>query len=158
GTLFSHDLCLHDLRRILPAARRLGIPLLIGSCGGSGRDAGVDWVAGMARTVAAEHGLDFTIALVYSELDKGYLKERGAAGGVRGLGGLRFDYTAETVDTSTRTVGVMGAEPFAAALAAGADVVLAGRCTDPAVFAALPLSRGVAPRIAWQAAKLAECA
>jgi hypothetical protein len=158
GTLFSHDLCLHDLRRILPAARGLEIPLLIGSCGGSGRDAGVDWVAEMARTVAAEQGLDFTMALIYSELDKDYLKDKVADGRVRQLGGLRFDYTAEAVAASTRTVGVMGAEPFAAALEAGADVVLAGRCTDPAIFAALPMMRGVPPGIAWQAAKLAECA
>jgi len=158
GSLFSADLVRHDLGRILPAARRLGIPLLIGSCGGSGRDAGVDEVAAMAREVAAEHGLTFTMALIYSELDRDYLKGKIADGRVRRLGGMRFDYTAEAVDAATRTVGVLGTEPFAAALEAGADVVLAGRCTDPAIFAALPLLRGVPAGVAWQAAKLAECA
>jgi hypothetical protein len=157
GTLFSEDLCLHDLRRVLVAARRLKVPLLIGSCGGSGRDAGVDWVADMARTVAAEHDLSFTMALIYSELDKGYLTEKVDGGRIRPLGGLRVDYTPEVVARSSRTVAVMGTEPFAAALEAGADVVLAGRCTDPAIFAALPMMRGVSPDVAWQAAKLAEC-
>lgn len=157
GTLFSADLCRHDLRRILPAARRLGIPLIIGSCGGSGRDWGVDWVAAMAREIAAEHDLCFSMALVYSELDKSYVKRKITDGRVRHLGGTRFDYTTEAVDSSTRIVGVLGTEPLAAALQAGADVVLAGRCTDPAIFAALPLMRGVPRGIAWQAAKLAEC-
>src|SRR5438105_6272868 len=33
-----------DLRAILPAAHAAGIPVVVGSCGTSGTDAGVDWV------------------------------------------------------------------------------------------------------------------
>jgi hypothetical protein len=54
-------------------------------------------------------------------------------------------------------VGVMGYEPMAAALEAGANVVLAGRATDTAVLAAVPLMRGCAPGPSWHAAKTAEC-
>jgi hypothetical protein len=157
GTMFSEDLCRHDLRRTLVAARGMGVPLLIGSCGGSGSDWGVDWVANMVREIAAEHGLPFSLARIYSELEPGYLKAKIRNGRIRPLGGLRVDYTAESVDRAARTVGVMGAEPFIAALESGADVILAGRATDPAIFAAYPIMKGVPINVAWHAAKLAEC-
>jgi hypothetical protein len=43
------------------------------------------------------------------------------------------------------------------ALDEGADVVLAGRATDTAVVAALPLMRGLPPGPVWHASKIAEC-
>ena len=52
---------------------------------------------------------------------------------------------------------MMGAEPFMRALEAGADVVLAGRASDTAIFAAVPLMRGFPAGLAWHAAKILEC-
>jgi hypothetical protein len=52
---------------------------------------------------------------------------------------------------------MMGVEPLQAALDAGADFVLAGRCSDPALFAALPIMRGLPPGLAWHAGKVTEC-
>ena len=66
-------------------------------------------------------------------------------------------YDVDAVRRSSRITAVMGAEPFQRALDQGADVVLAGRTTDPAVFAAIPLARGVDPGVAWHAGKIAEC-
>ena len=54
-------------------------------------------------------------------------------------------------------VGLMGHEPIAAAIEHGADVVLAGRATDTAMLAAVPLMRGCPPGPSWHAAKIAEC-
>ena len=51
----------------------------------------------------------------------------------------------------------MGFEPFAQVIEAGADVVLAGRTTDTAVLAAVPLMRGLPVGACWHAAKTAEC-
>jgi hypothetical protein len=48
---------------------------------------------------------------------------------------------------------MMGAEPFMKALDAGADVILGGRATDPAIFAGPPLLAGIPPGIAWHAAR-----
>jgi hypothetical protein len=42
-------------------------------------------------------------------------------------------------------------------LTRGADLVLAGRATDTALTAALPLMRGLPPGPVWHAAKVAEC-
>ena len=51
----------------------------------------------------------------------------------------------------------MGTGPIIEALEGGADVVVAGRCCDTAIFAALPIGRGFDPGLAFHAAKIAEC-
>ncbi len=52
---------------------------------------------------------------------------------------------------------MMGHEPIATALTAGADVVLAGRATDTALAAAFPLLHGLPAGPTWHAAKIVEC-
>jgi hypothetical protein len=39
----------------------------------------------------------------------------------------------------------------------GANFVLAGRCSDSALFAAIPLMQGFPPGLAWHAGKVSEC-
>src|SRR3982074_930347 len=56
-----------DLRILLLEARRARIPLLVGPCGPSGTDSGVDWVSEMARRIAREEGCSFRLACIYSE-------------------------------------------------------------------------------------------
>ena len=43
-----------DLRMLLAAASRASIPLVVGSCGTSGTDSGVHWVAGIVNAICAE--------------------------------------------------------------------------------------------------------
>jgi hypothetical protein len=52
---------------------------------------------------------------------------------------------------------MMGHEPFVEALRGGADVVLAGRATDTAVAAAVPLMLGMPAGPTWHASKIVEC-
>jgi hypothetical protein len=145
-----------DLRQLMIGRARLNIPLLIGSCGTSGTDAGVDWTAEICAEVAAEEGQSVKVALIYSEQDPkrmaGYLA-KGAVSPLPPMGEL----SAERLFECEHIVALMGYEPFAAAVAAGADIVLAGRTTDTAVLAAVPLMRGLPPGPAWHAGKIAEC-
>ena len=145
-----------DMSLLLRAARSAGVPLLVGSCWLSGRDAGVDHFAELARRIAGEHGLSFRMARIYSEIDRdrvaGYLRD----GRISPLEPV-LSYDEDTIRRSDRIVGVMGVEPFQAAVDAGADLVLAGRATDAAIFAALPIARGFDPGLAWHAGKIAEC-
>ncbi|MDX2277892.1 MAG: acyclic terpene utilization AtuA family protein [Hyphomonadaceae bacterium] len=158
GTIFSETLCKHDISRALGLARRKRIPLVIGSCGGSGRDWGVDWFADMVRETARDQNLGpFKIARIYAEPDRDLLKHRLSEGRIHALSAHAEPYTSALIDRSTRIVGVMGVEPFIAALEKGADVVLAGRATDSAIFTAIPLMRGRSPALSWHAAKVAEC-
>jgi acyclic terpene utilization AtuA family protein len=145
-----------DLRILLRAAATAGIPLIVGSCGTSGTDSGVDWVAGIAEDVMAEEGLDLKTARVYSEQEAGALKEQLGAGRIHPLpphGPLR----PQVLDDCTHIVGMMGHEPLVEAIRAGAQVVLAGRATDTALAAAVPLMLGMPAGPAWHAAKIVEC-
>src|SRR5260221_14167278 len=65
-----------DLRLLLAAASRARIPLVVGSCGTSGTDSGVDWVAGIVDAVRAEDGLALTVAKIFSEQRAGRLITR----------------------------------------------------------------------------------
>src|SRR3954451_16690532 len=47
-----------DLRSLLRAAAQAKIPLIVGSCGTSGTDSGVDCVAGMVEDILREESLD----------------------------------------------------------------------------------------------------
>ncbi|MYR92458.1 acyclic terpene utilization AtuA family protein [Streptomyces sp. SID8374] len=145
-----------DLRILLKAAAQASIPLIIGSCGTSGTDDGVDWVAGIVAEIQEREGLALKVARIYSEQDSRTLKRHLDAGRIHPLpplGPLR----AETLDSCTHIVGMMGHEPLAAALEAGAQVVLAGRATDTAAAAVVPLMKGMPAGPAWHAAKIVEC-
>jgi len=155
-TAFPRDAIRRDLRLMLIGARRAGVPLLIGSAGTAGADQQLALMRGLTEEIAAAENLRFRLALVHAEQDKGYLRRRLAEGRIKALAPApHFD--AATIDRSAHIVGMMGAEPFQRALAAGADVVLAGRASDTAIFASLPVMRGFPEGIAWHAAKILEC-
>ena len=123
-----------DLRLMLRAARRQRIPLIIGSCGGAGGEPHLQTVIGIVREIAREDALHFRLAVIHSEQDKQWVKRELGAGRIKALRNVK-PLTDATIDRATRIVGMMGAEPFQRALDAGADVVLAGRSSDPAPWA-----------------------
>jgi hypothetical protein len=146
----------YDLRILVTAARAARIPLIVGSCGTSGTDRGVDWIARIVRDIASEHRLSLRMARVYSEQRVDDLVGRLRAGRVSPLV-PSGELAAATLRRCTHVVGLMGHEPIEAALREGADIVLCGRATDTAVLAAVPLMKGCPPGPTWHAAKVAEC-
>jgi len=157
GTAKTTERAVHrDLRLLLAAASSARIPLVVGSCGTSGADSGVNWVAGIVSAILAEDDLDLAVAKIFSEQRPGRLIAELERGRIHALP------PSEPVDTATlarceHIVGVMGHEPIQEALRAGADIVLAGRATDTAVSAAFALLHGMPPGPAWHAAKIIEC-
>jgi hypothetical protein len=145
-----------DLEVLMAAAMPARIPILIGSCGTSGTDAGVDWTADIAVEVAKAIGITPKIALLYSEQTHATILARNAAGKVRPLAPAG-PLTDPTIAACEHIVVLMGPEPYMAALEQGADIVLGGRTTDTAVLAAMPLLRGAGAGPAWHASKVAEC-
>jgi hypothetical protein len=145
-----------DLRLMLNASVRAGIPLVIGTCGGAGGAPHLDLVAAMTREIAREDGLHFRMALIQAEQDNVSVKRRVAAGRVKPLARQPV-LTPETIDRSARIVAMMGPEPFMAALDGGAQVVLAGRSSDPAPWAASAMRAGLPAAPSWYAGKMLEC-
>jgi hypothetical protein len=154
---FPREACKHDIERMLVAARKADIPLLIGTAGGSGAEPHVEAISEVIREIASENRLHFRMATVYSDVSAEYLHERVDAGATFALSGDEPALTHERVDECNRIVGVMGVEPHIAAMEGGADVVLAGRSSDAALFAAYPIMRGKPEGASWHAGKVLEC-
>ncbi len=154
--LFSRRACKRDLSVLLPAARSAGIPLLIGSCGGSGSNWGVDWTFDIVAEVAREQGLRAKVALVYCEPSREVLLDKFRQGRIRPLEpDIGLDEAA--LMRMVRVVAMIGPQAYTTALAQGADIVLAGRSSDAALFAAVPVERGFPAGLAWHAGKIMEC-
>jgi len=149
----------HDLEAMLLAARRLDVPMIVGSASDTGTDAAVDRFIGLIRGIAKRHSLPpFKLTAIYSELSVEAVRKYLAGGRVlEGLDG-RDRATDEDLAATDRIVAVMGAEPIAAALADGAQVVICGRASDPSIFAAPLLNAGHTPANAFFAGKALECA
>jgi hypothetical protein len=145
-----------DLRLMMLARDELGVPLIIGSCGTSGTDSGVDWMRDIAVEISHAEGLRAKVASIYSEPDREHLKRRLAEGRVVPLR-PELPIDASLLDACSHIVAVMGVEPINDALQSGADIVLAGRATDTALIAAVPLATGFPAGPSWHAAKTVEC-
>ena len=141
-----------DLALLIEGARRLDIPFMTGSVGGAGGNFHVTGTAGITREVAAEKGLKFRMATIHAEVSKAWLVEKVRTGAVRQVGGIG-ELTEERIGRMERCVAMMGEHPFLRALDQGAQVILAGRSTDPAIFVAPALRAGVPAGVAWHAAK-----
>jgi hypothetical protein len=145
-----------ELEVIIGAGLEHRIPVIVGSCGGAGGRPHVDWTRRIVEELAEEHGWDFQLGVIHSELDLPYLLRKLGDGDVAAFeSGEELD--AETIVASARVVAQMGAEPIMEALRRGAQVVLSGRACDDAVFAALPLLHGFPPGLALHMGKVLEC-
>jgi hypothetical protein len=145
-----------DLRLMLRAAIAARIPLMIGTSGGAGGAPHLELTAKLVREIAAEEGLHFRLALIEAEPPRADLQRRLAAGRIRPLG-KQPPLTAEALGRANRVVGMMGPEPFMEALDNGAQVILAGRASDPAPWAAAAIRAQLPPAPAWYAGKMLEC-
>lgn len=153
---FSHAAVKRDLRILITGARSINVPLLIGSCGGSGGNWNLNWVREIVQEIAKEENLHFRVAVIESEPPRETLIKKYREGKIRAL-----DYAPEieesVFENADHIVAMMGAEAYVAAVEGGADVVLAGRSTDAAIFAAIPVAKGFPAGLCWHAAKIMEC-
>lgn len=148
----------HDLELLLLASRERNIPMIIGSCSTAGTKRGVDLYVKLITEIAKEHKLaPFKLAYIYSDIDKELLRERIRTETIEGLG-FDFPLSEEAIDSTSNVTALMGVEPIIEALKRGADVVLAGRCCDDAVYAAYPISKGFPRGISLHLGKAIECA
>lgn len=145
-----------DLSILMRAHARSGVPVIVGTAGQAGGDLNVDWTRDILLEVVRELGISPRIALLYSEQDKATLKALNDAGRIRPLAPLG-PLANSTLDECDHIVGLMGVEPFIAALQGGADVIIAGRSTDTAVLACYPIWKGAPWAASWHAGKIAEC-
>jgi hypothetical protein len=146
-----------DLAIMIPAALEAGIPVMIGTAGGSGARPHVEETVGIIEEIVKEKNLHFKMAVIQSEFDKEFVKEKIQKGDVLPLGPVA-ELKESDVDESIHIVAQMGEEPFIKALESGANVILAGRSYDPCEFSALAISLGFDKALAIHMGKILECA
>ncbi len=156
-TLTSRLAMKRDLGLLLRGAIATHIPMMIGTCGGAGGEPHLQACVEIVHEVAREHDLHFKLAVIHSEQDRNWLKGRLESGHLHPLGRAGAILTSADLDRAERIVGMMGPEPYMEALTAGAQVILAGRSTDPAPWAALAMHHGMPPAPSWYAGKMLEC-
>jgi len=145
-----------EWRGLMRARAEAGVPLVIGTAGTCGADSAVEWLAGITREIAAEEGMVVRVATLRSGQPADRVKSALAGGRLRPLPAAP-EISATILDDCANIVALAGAEQISAALATGADIVIAGRTTDTAIIAALPISRGDHAGAAWHGAKVGEC-
>ena len=146
-----------DLRYMLKAGVEAGIPVVVGTAGGSGAAPHLEWCRQIILEIAREEQLSFRMAIIPTDVDKATVHAALDAGDIVPLD-LVPPLTHEAIDASPYIVAQAGVEPFIRALQAGAQVVLAGRAYDPACFAALPIMKGYDEGLALHCGKILECA
>ncbi|MEV0382704.1 acyclic terpene utilization AtuA family protein [Nonomuraea sp. NPDC050643] len=145
-----------DLELLMGARQKANIPLLIGTSGQAGGDLNVNWTRDIVLEIAREKGHTPKIALLYSEQEPKLIKQKLTEGGISNLPPLG-DLDEATIDRCLHIVALMGPEPYFAALEAGADIIIGGRSSDPAVIGAFALWKGAPAGPSWHAGKIAEC-
>lgn len=157
GLSFTHHAAVRrDLALMLEAALERKIPLLIGTAGGSGGEPHLQRDVEIVKDIARERGLHFKLAVIHAEVGRERVRQSLRRGEVLPLGPASA-LEEEDLDRTVRIVGQMGLEPFMSALEQGAEVVVAGRAYDPAVFAAPAVIRGFDPGPAIHLGKILEC-
>lgn len=148
-----------DLKIILSGIGEKKIPLLIGSVGGDGTNAHVDYIADMISDILKTMNVHKKIIKIYSDIDKKLVLQKLQNKKIQPCSSSP-ELTGKDVEESVRIVAQMGAEPILKALQEypDVDIVVAGRAYDPSPYAAFCMWKGITdPGIYWHMGKVMEC-
>lgn len=147
-----------DLKLLITAAVKRKIPLIVGTAGHSGGEPHLQGVRQIVEEIIQQENLHPRIAYIHAEQKKEFLKRKLSQGKIKPINPWKFskEYPIDetTIEGNNRIVGVMGVEPFIKALDMGAEVVIAGRSSDPAVIAPVPLMKGFPAGPVWHASQI----
>jgi hypothetical protein len=145
-----------EWKGLMEARARAGVPLVIGTAGTCGADSAVDWLLDITTDIAQELGQTLKIAVLRSSQSPEHIAEALGAGQLAPLSPAP-EISVEAIKQFTNIVALAGTEQIQAAIKTGADIIIAGRTTDTAIIAALPLMQGCHAGAAWHGAKIGEC-
>ena len=153
---YSRSSIKSEWRELMQARAMANVPLVIGTAGTCGADDAVDWLLDITREIATETDQNVTVAVLKSGQPADRVMNALDQGRITPLEPV-IDIDHSVLQSCTNIVALAGAEQIQAALNTGADIVIAGRATDTATIAALPLARGCHAGGAWHGAKIGEC-
>jgi hypothetical protein len=110
-----------DLRLMLTAGVTKGIPVVIGTAGGSGAAPHLEWCRQIVLEIAEEERLSFKLAVIPTDVPRRVVLAALEAGQIQPLDNVP-PLTREAVCSSPHIVAQIGIEPFVEALTLGAQV------------------------------------
>lgn len=155
-SLVRADQVYRDLKPALVKARANKIPFVIGTAGFAGARPNLEFLLEILQRICREENLHFRLGIIRSDVDKTTVLEALAAGRIEPMPGAPA-LRPEHIEQSANIVGQIGTDPYIAALEQGAEVVIAGRSCDTAIYAALPIWRGYDAGLVFHMAKIMEC-
>ena len=153
---YSRSSIKSEWRELMQARAMANVPLVIGTAGTCGADDAVDWLLDITKEIVTETDQDVTVAVLKSGQSADRVIHALVQGRLTPLVPV-IDIDHSVLQSCSNIVALAGAEQIQAALNTGADIVIAGRATDTATIAALPLARGCHAGGAWHGAKIGEC-
>jgi len=153
---YSRSSIKSEWRELMQARAMANVPLVIGTAGTCGADDAVDWLLDITKEIATETDQKVTVAVLKSGQPTDRVINALDQGRITPLEPV-IDINHSVLQSCTNIVALAGAEQIQAALNTGADIVIAGRATDTATIAALPLARGCHAGGTWHGAKIGEC-
>lgn len=145
-----------DLSLALPKALEHKAPFIIGTAGGAGSEAHVEWLKEIMLEIADEKGLSFTLGTVYSDVDRDYVLSKLEEGRLIPMCDSMIP-DRDAAESSVRIVSQIGIAPVIELLERGSDVILCGRACDTAIYAAPCIYEGYDMGLSFHMAKIMEC-
>lgn len=147
-----------DLSRLIHGGIRLGVPVVIGSAGGSGGKSHVEWTLSIIQEIFQEQNLpEVKTAVIWADIPDDEILRQLRAGRVTPLGDTVPELTEDILSQTTGVVAQMGVEPILAALDLGARLIVCGRAYDPSPFAAVGIHAGYDAALGYHLGKVLEC-
>ena len=145
-----------DLALALPKVLAHEAPFIIGTAGGAGSRAHVDWLLDIIREISQEQKLSFRMGVIYSDVSRDYVLQKLEDGKICNMSD-NFPLSGEAVEESTAIVSQIGIAPILHMLEQKAQVIVCGRACDTAIYAAPCVYEGYDPGLAFHMAKIMEC-
>ena len=145
-----------DLGLALPKALEHKAPFIIGTAGGAGSKAHVEWLKDILLEISKEKNLHFKCAFIYSDVSNDYVLEKFNSGKLKNMSEY-FPASKEAILESSTIVSQIGVAPIIEMLKKKVDVIICGRACDTAIYAAPCLYEGYDYGLAFHMAKIMEC-
>ena len=145
-----------DLALAMSKALEQKAPFIIGSAGGAGADIHTDWLIDIIKEIAEEQELSFKLGVIYSDVDKEYVLEKFNSGKILPMS-EDFPLDKKSIEDSEKIVSQLGIAPVISLLKEKADIIVAGRLCDTAIYAAPCIYEGFDEGLSFHMAKIMEC-
>ena len=145
-----------DLSLAMSKALEQKAPFIIGTAGGAGAKEHVDWLIDIIKEIADEKKLSFKLGVIYSDVDKNYVLSKLEEGKITSMSD-EFPIDKNAVKSSAKIVSQVGIAPVIKLLEEKADIIVAGRMCDTAIYAAPCVFEGYDHGLAFHMAKIMEC-